>query len=217
MILIQDRQGIIGMLEQLFNKYGCDKAKKHHYHKVYESEFDGMRNLPINFLEIGIFKGHSIQAWLDFFPKATFYGVDTFQRIDPKDIPVLQDPRVKWARCDSTKTATRELIETIWSGVQFDVILDDGLHTPRANGQTFNVFYPMLKEEGMYFVEDVWPLHIMNEKEMKHPWVQKKPDVYSKSEMDYFMEQIPYSTKATEFDLRAASGEPDSYIIKIDK
>lgn len=206
------------MLELLFNKYGCDKAKKHGYHKVYEPEFDGMRNMPINFLEIGIFKGNSIEAWLDFFPKATFYGVDTFHRIDPKDIPVLNHERVKWARCDSTKTNTRDLIDTIWSGVEFDVILDDGLHTPRANGQTFNVFYPLLKEEsGMYFVEDVWPLHIMKDKELNHPWIKKYPERYNKLEMDYFMEQIPYATKATEFDLRESSGEPDSYIIKIDK
>ena len=52
---------------------------------------------------------------------------------------------------------------------------------------------------------------------MKHPWIEKHPDRYNKSEMDYFMEQIPYATKATEFDLRFSSGHPDSYIIKIDK
>jgi len=205
------------MLEQLLNKYGSDKAKKHHYHKVYEPEFDGMRNLPINFLEIGIGKGQSIQGLIDFFPKAQFYAIDTFGRIDPKDIPILKNERVKWARCDSTKTNTRDLIDTIWSGVKFDIIIDNGVHTPRANGQTFNVFYPLLNEEGMYFVESIWPIHLMDKEEMNHPWIKKHPEKYDKVEMDYFMEQIPYATKATEFDLRAATGHADSYIIKIDK
>ncbi len=205
------------MLELLLNKYGSDKASKHHYHKVYEAEFDGMRNLPINFLEIGIGRGQCIEAMIDFFPNANFYAIDTFRRIDPKDIPVLKNQYVKWARCDPAKTITRELIDTIWSGVKFDIILDNGVHTPRANGQTFNVFYPYLNDEGMYFIESVWPLHIMNEEEKEHSWIQKHPEDYSKLEMDYFMEQIPYATKATEFDLRASSGYPDSYIIKIDK
>ena len=69
----------------------------------------------------------------------------------------------------------------------------------------------------MYFIEDVWPFHIMSEKEWKHPWLQKHPDRYNKAEMEYFMEQIPFSTKCVEFDLREASGQPDSYILKIDK
>ncbi len=217
MILILDQQGTIGMLKELFEKYGCDKAKKHSYDRVYEAEFQGMRTMEINFLEIGIFRGQSIQAWLDFFPKATIYAADTFQRIDPKDIPVLQHERVKWIRCDSTKTNTRELIETVWPDTKFDIILDDGLHTPRANGQTFNVFYPLLKENGMYFIEDVWPLHIMSKEQKEHWWLKKYPERYADSEMDYFLDQIPITTKVVEFDLRDKSGEPDSYIMKIDK
>lgn len=204
------------MLAELFNKYKCDKASKHSYDVVYEAEFQGMRNLPINFLEIGIFKGNSIQAWLDFFPKATIYGIDTFQRIDPKNIPVLKHERVKWLRADSTKEATRDLVETVWNDVKFDIILDDGLHTPRANGQTFLHFYNFLKDDGMYLIEDAWPLHIMSKEEKKHPWILKYPERYNAEEMYFFQKHLP-PTKVEEFDLRENSGEPDSYIFKITK
>jgi hypothetical protein len=114
------------MLQNLFDKYQCDKSSKHSYHTVYEKEFEAIREEPINFLEIGVFKGQSLQAWLDYFPNATFYGIDIFTRVDPKDIPVLQNKRVKWIRADSTKTNIRELIPTVWSDIEFDIILDDG-------------------------------------------------------------------------------------------
>jgi SAM-dependent methyltransferase len=204
------------MLQKLFDKYQCDKSSKHSYHTVYEREFESIQNDPIHFLEIGVFKGQSLQAWLDYFPNATFYGIDIFTRVDPKDIAVLQNKRVKWVRADSTKTNIRDLIETVWSGVEFDVILDDGLHTPRANGQTFNNMYRFLKPGGKYYIEDVWPLHIMSESEKNHWWVQKYPELYNNSEIDYFMRQVP-RTKLTEFDLRKKSGHPDSYIMKIEK
>lgn len=78
------------MLEELFNKYGCDKAVKHNYHTVYEPEFDTIRNESINILEVGVFKGDSVRAWLEFFPNATIYGIDIFTRVKPEDIDVLQ-------------------------------------------------------------------------------------------------------------------------------
>lgn len=204
------------MLKDLFNKYGCDKAKKHRYNVVYDAEFEALKNEPINFLEVGVFKGHSLQAWLDYFPNATFYGIDVFTRVDPKDIPVLQNKRVKWVKADSTKTSIRDLLPVVWGDTKFDIILDDGLHTPRANGQTFNNLYRFLKPGGSYYIEDVWPLHIMSEEEKQHWWVQKYPDRYSNSEMEYFMKQVPRS-KMVEFDLRSKSGEPDSYILKFEK
>jgi hypothetical protein len=44
------------MLKELFNKYDCDKSKKHHYDTVYQPEFEPLQNESINILEIGVFK-----------------------------------------------------------------------------------------------------------------------------------------------------------------
>ena len=161
------------MLDTLFNKYGCDKAKKHHYHTVYEPEFDSLRNEPINILEVGVFKGDSIRAWLDYFPNATIYGIDLFKRVSVKDIDVLHDDRVKFIKADSTNIGVRSQIKKYWPRIRFDIIIDDGLHTPDANAKTLHNLYPLLKKNGRYYVEDVWPIDIMTTAQMDHWWIKK--------------------------------------------
>lgn len=214
MILTLVPQGTIGMLANLFNKHGCDKSAKHGYDKVYEAEFEHLREEPINILEVGVFKGASTAAWLEYFPNATIYGIDVFKRVAMRDIEVLQDPRVKVLKADSTSIVVREKIKEEWPRIRFDIIIDDGLHTPEANAQTLHNLFPLLKKTGRYYVEDVWPLDIMTQKELSHPWVQRHPDRYNMMEMSKFLKEIN-DKPSQRFDLRQTSGEPDSYIIKV--
>lgn len=202
------------MLEELFNKYGCDKAKKHLYHTVYEKEFDTLRNEAINILEVGVFRGDSIRAWLDYFPNATIYGIDVFKRVVPNDIDILQHERVKWLKADSTNIAVRSQIKKQWPRIRFDIIIDDGLHTPDANAKTLHNLFPLLKKNGKYYVEDVWPIDIMTMDEMNHYWIQKHPDRYNILEMNKFTREIE-GKDIKRFDLRPFSNEPDSYIIRV--
>lgn len=197
------------MLSDLFNKYECDKSKKHKYHLVYEPFFETIRYENLNILEIGVFKGNSIEVWLDYFPNAMIYGVDIFTRIKPEDIAVLNHPRVKWAKCDSTVSNVKE-----WQDIKFDIIIDDGLHTPEANLKTFRSFKDQLK--GAFFVEDVWPLSIMNTKELNHDWVKSKSE-YNVDTYKTFLTEISEFGSVDHYDLRYKTGEPDSYIIKISK
>ena len=202
------------MLKELFNKYGCDKAKKHHYHTVYQPEFESLQNESINILEIGVFKGESASAWIDFFPNATVYGLDIFVRVSAEDIPILQHPRVKWLKGDSTHPSVSGAIQKAWPDVQFDIIIDDGLHTPEANAQTFKNLFPFVKSTGSYYVEDVWPLDIASQKDLQHYWLQKSPDIYNMLKMNMFLNQID-DKQVERFDLRKLSGQGDSYIIKV--
>lgn len=205
------------VLKDLFNQFNCDKAKKHRYHEVYAAELDHLRELPFNLLEIGIFKGDSIRAWLEFFPNATIYGIDTFQRVDPKSIDVLQHPRVKWLKGDSTNPGVAFTISKAWGDdIEFDVIIDDGLHTPEANGKTFTIFKSFLSANGMYFIEDVWPLSLMTTKQLNHPWIKKHPNDYTSLKWDFFIRQLG-SDPVEIFDLRGKTGEPDSFIYKVTK
>jgi cephalosporin hydroxylase len=202
------------MLKELFNKYGCDKAKKHHYHTVYQPEFEPLQNKPINILEVGVFKGESASAWIDFFPNATVYGLDIFVRVSAEDIPILQHPRVKWLKGDSTHPSVSGAIQKAWPDVQFDIIIDDGLHRPEANALTFINLFPFIKSTGSYYVEDVWPLDIANQEELQHWWLQKNPEIYNMLKMNIFLNQIQ-NEKVERFDLRKLSGHGDSYIIKV--
>ena len=202
------------MLKELFNKYGCDKAKKHHYHTVYQPEFEPLQNESINILEVGVFKGESASVWIDFFPNATVYGLDIFVRVSAEDIPILQHPRVKWLKGDSTHPSVSGAIQKAWPDVQFDIIIDDGLHTPEANAQTFRNLFPFVKSTGSYYVEDVWPLDIASQKDLQHYWLQKSPDIYNMLKMNMFLNEID-DKQVERFDLRKLSGQGDSYIIKV--
>jgi len=201
------------VLDTLFNKHGCDKSSKHNYHLVYEKDFSCMRDEPINILELGVFRGDSIKAWLEYFPKAQIYGLDIFVRESPEDIEVLNDERVHWIRGDSLSEDIANKIQEEWNDVTFDIIIDDGKHTPDANRLSFKHLNKFLSKSGAYYVEDVWPLDIMTEQEMKHHWVQKYPEDYTVDEMLNFLQEIE-TWDVERFDLRAGA-EPDSYIIKI--
>ena len=54
-------------LGNLFNKYGCDKTKKHRYEKIYEPVFKKLKDkTDLRILEIGVFHGHSTEAFANF-------------------------------------------------------------------------------------------------------------------------------------------------------
>jgi hypothetical protein len=204
------------MLKQLFDKYNCDKARKHHYHLIYEAEFEARREEPLNILEVGVFKGESTAAWVDYFPNATIYGLDIFTRVKMTDIPILKHKRVKAHRGDSTDvTITRE-IEKKWPWAKFDIIIDDGLHTPRANADTFTNLIGLMKPDGAFYIEDAWPLDKMTTEQLRHPWIAKHPERYNALEMEYFLGKVDNGNYRIErFDNRKLSGEPDSYIFKV--
>jgi len=201
-------------LRKSFDKAKSDKGSKHSYEKAYEENFEPLRNEPINILEIGIFRGESLAAWVDYFPNAQIYGLDTFQRIAPKDIDILEHERVHWLKGDSQTLNTKQKIKEKWPDVQFDIIIDDGLHTPAANGATFENLVEFLKDDGQYFVEDVWPLDIMTQKEWQTPWVVKRPKTYTLLNWERYASAID-GYKQKRYDLRNPHG--DSYIMRMTK
>ena len=66
----------MSIMEQLFDKYGCEKIW-HSYSDLYEADFEPRRNDAVNILEVGTFRGESINVWLEYFPNATIYTIDT--------------------------------------------------------------------------------------------------------------------------------------------
>ena len=48
-----------------------------HYFPIYDKHFEQFRGSDVKMLEIGIYKGGSIQMWRDYFgDRATIYGID---------------------------------------------------------------------------------------------------------------------------------------------
>ena len=93
--------------------------------------------------------GASLRVWKDYFKNAQIYGAD----ID-KDI-LFQENRIKTYYVDQLNTSS---IKTMWKkiGIQnFDIIIDDGLHTTEANINFYINSFNKLKKNGIYIIEDV--------------------------------------------------------------
>jgi len=204
-------------LQEIFEKNGTDKASKHKYHEIYEPLFKSNKNKKINFLEVGIWKGHGMQAMLDYFPKAQVYGLDIFSRMTPDEVPVLKDPRAHWAKADTTKSQTASVLATEFN-VKYDYILDDGAHHPEANMLTFRYCSPFLKKGGVYIIEDVWPMERMSSAQLNHHWLVQHKDRYNTFKNEAFLRELEDSGMEIErFDNRSVSGHPDSYVITLRK
>lgn len=203
------------MLKELLQKYKCDKSSKHSYELCYEKHFLPVKNEPINILEIGIFKGESMKVWLEYFPNATVYGIDIFHRIKENELPILKNPRVKYLKLDSISEQAKQIITENWGDIKFDFIIDDGLHTPVANRLTFLNFINFLKNDGVFFIEDVYPIDKM---EKPHPWFKQSGRIeqYTLKQYQKFIETLQ-SFDVTHIDNRKITKQPDSYIIEIQK
>ena len=203
------------MLQQLFDKYQCDKGTlKHHYYKEYEPYFESVRNDPINILEIGTYKAASTEAFHEYFPNGTIYTIDIFARTNPKDLNILKSGRVEWLKWDSTDASLGKKIKEQWGDVKFDFIIDDGAHWPEANRLTFENCIPFMKEDGTYFVEDVWPMHKMSQAELSNPWLVRLSERYDMLKHMRFMTALD-SYNITHYDRRKETKCGDTYIIAI--
>jgi len=160
-------------LAELFNKYGSDKDRNGYSH-LYSILFDNIKNNTLNVLEIGIgtmipgvsssmknympdtYKpGASIRAWQDYFVNSNIYGMD----IQP-DTQFTED-RIKTYLVNSTnQDDVDKLMKNL--DIKFDIIIDDGWHLDQAQKDTLKNFFPYLKENGLYVIEDIYPGSSLN-------------------------------------------------------
>jgi hypothetical protein len=123
--------------------------KWHHYFDIYHNHFCRFRNLPVTILEVGVYKGGSLQMWKSYFgDKAKIYGVD----IDPRCKELEEDQIKVFVGDQANRDFLRELKDEI--GV-IDILIDDGGHTMIQQIATFEELYPVVSEIGVYFIEDL--------------------------------------------------------------
>ena len=148
-------------LKSLFDYFGSDKAT-HDYHLLYGSILAD-RNSVTNLLEIGIGTnnpdvvshmgrrgrpGASLRAFRDFLPQAMIYGADIDSRI------LFEEDRIKTFLLDQTERESWGLLSAAVDH-DFDLIIDDGLHSPNANIATLLFGLERLKIGGWLVVEDI--------------------------------------------------------------
>ena len=160
-------------LADLFNHHGSDKDRNGYTH-LYSVLFDNIKNDTMNVLEIGVgtmvknacssMKGYmpdsykpgaSHRAWNDYFPNSKIYGVDV--QVDT----VFQEKNITTYLCSSIdKNSVDNLMKDL--NITFDIIIDDGWHLDTAQKDTLTNFFPYLKEDGLYIIEDIYPSSELN-------------------------------------------------------
>tara|TARA_B100000683_G_scaffold274753_1_gene323664 strand:- start:15750 stop:16337 length:588 start_codon:yes stop_codon:yes gene_type:complete len=191
---------------ELFKKHSCEKIW-HNYSELYEADFEHLRKKNINILEVGTFRGESINVWLDYFINADIYTIDTFERVHPTALPMLNNIRVKYAVLDSTSKECYDYFKKL--NVKFDFIIDDGLHTPDGQRKTFE---NLIEFTDTYYIEDVWNLDKVS---MNHPWIKSHAQDFTHEKWSQLLESIG-KYKVTHHDWRSKKKQ-DSYILKIEK
>jgi hypothetical protein len=120
-----------------------------HYFPIYERHFAGWRNKSVTFLEIGVFRGGSLQMWQRFFgPLAKIVGID----IDPQ-CKEHESPGIFVRTGDQSDPAFLQSIIDEFGPP--DIVLDDGSHQMEHIAQSFEFFYPKMLKNTIYMVEDL--------------------------------------------------------------
>lgn len=170
-------------MEQLIQSYMCDnKYDKttdlchimkrnqsdkgldwHNYTTFYDLLFKNMRPLPLNIFELGLGTndttlksnmgahgrpGASHYGWKEYFYNSNIYGADIDKKI------LFEEERIQTFYCDQTNP---ESIQQLWNhfNVDFDIMIEDGLHEFEANYTFLCNSIHKLKSNGIYIIEDL--------------------------------------------------------------
>lgn len=118
--------------------------------------------------------GASLRAWRDYFSKGTIFGAD----IDV--FCLMTEDRLKTYYCDQTNA---DIIGKMWVHDQllhdeFDIIIEDGLHTFEANVCFFENSCHKLKKSGVYVIEDIEGKLLKKWNSQIQAWKEKYGNVY---------------------------------------
>jgi hypothetical protein len=106
-------------------------------------------NVPSNMGKDGR-PGASLYGWQEFFPNSYIFGADIDSGI------LFNTDKIKTFFCDQTKP---EIIKKMWDEPDlhenFDIIIEDGLHTFNANVCFFENSIHKLKQNGFFIIEDI--------------------------------------------------------------
>jgi hypothetical protein len=127
-----------------------------HYFEIYDRHFGRFRGKPVHFLEIGVNQGGSLQLWRAYLgPQATIYGAD----IDP----TARAMAAEGFQIHIGDQADPAFLARLKAAIpKLDVVLDDGGHHMHQLLASFQILYPHLSADGVYFCEDLHTRYMKN-------------------------------------------------------
>lgn len=139
--------------DPLFGFFSTKKAgrvldKWVHYFPVYSEHFANRRGTDVRILEIGVYRGGSLDMWRWYFgPRAVIVGVDIDERAREASAP---DHVVEIG--DQTDPAFLTALSEKYG--PFDLVIDDGGHEMRQQIVTAETLFPLLADGGVLLTED---------------------------------------------------------------
>lgn len=137
----------------------------HNYTTFYYSIFKDIRNKNLRIFELGLgtnninirsnmgingTPGASLHGWKEFFYNSEIFGADIDNNI------LFECDKIKTYYCDQTN---KDVIKNMWNEPtlkdNFDIIIEDGLHTFNANVCFFENSIHKLKSNGYFIIEDI--------------------------------------------------------------
>jgi len=135
-------------LDEIALSYNTDKSSMYHnYTKLYDLYFKQIQNEKLCILEIGIDKGYSLKTWKEYFSNSKIVGIDII------NLKHLEEERIHILQGDQGDVKFLKEVNDTYG--PFDIIIDDGSHHNNDMKDSFDFLFPLLKEGGIYIVEDL--------------------------------------------------------------
>jgi SAM-dependent methyltransferase len=148
-------------------RHGSDKGRGiHNYTKFYNYIFSGSKEKELNIFEVGLGTdnttiesnmgagynvGASLYGWEEYFTNSKIYGADVDKNI------LFNRGRITTYFVDQLDTnSIKSLLDNTLKDIDFDIIIDDGLHKFEANNNFLHNSIHKLKKGGVYIIEDVY-------------------------------------------------------------
>ena len=151
----------------------------HSYSEIYTILFEPRKNLVTRVFECGLGTnfsdipsnmtpngkpGASLRVWRDYFPNAFIVGADVDKRV------LFSEDRIETFYVDQTDPLS---VKSLWNDVNlddFDIMIDDGLHTFEAGICLLENSFSRLAANGIYIIEDV----LQNDAPKYRQWLDSK-------------------------------------------
>lgn len=144
-----DYQSMNKLEKYFYTNTGKTIHKCLHYFEIYDNHFSRFIGKEVTILEIGVFKGGSLELWRNYFgSNCKIYGID----INP-ECKKHESEQIEILIGDAED---REFLRSVKEKIpKIDILIDDGGHTMKQQIVAFEELYPHMSSDGVYLCEDI--------------------------------------------------------------
>ena len=125
------------------------KNKGHGYHKFYESYLSKIKDMNLDILEIGSFRGNAAAALYFYLPRSNISCADLYP-----DLFLYKSKRIKNYYLDNS--SEKEIQNKILTNnKKYDVVIEDAGHYYKDQIISLFKIFPKLKKDGVYVIEEL--------------------------------------------------------------